>query len=410
MKDKPSEWVSISDLMAGVMAVVMLLLVVAVLQKTVSEMKLKSEVEKSKAASKQSLSLLINNIRDSFKSQGAENIANFDLSSGKITLKDNVFGRGSACITSEAKLAFAKAEQKIAEFLIETNGGAIYVEGHTDNLPVKNPVTDISRFCTVYDDNYTLSAARAREARRLLVGTLDADTAKRIIVAGYGDSQPLTGISPQDDKNRRVEVRFAIEDRFVTAPRSSATGGNQGVALSKEFFNEIMRLATAGKWSSIDEKIRSVTPAQSNQPGSPNFESLKKSGLSYLAQENYPKAIEALGAALAEKKMDFEVLNGLGLAKLRSGKAELAIEHLFDSLLVDPSRGATWLYLSQSFALIEKSVAADASLLLAVHFAKDKSRAIENLQNMESSLGNDKFIDVVKKLLPVVESVPKFKN
>lgn len=35
MKDKPSEWIAISDLMAGVTAVVMLLLVVAVLQKSV---------------------------------------------------------------------------------------------------------------------------------------------------------------------------------------------------------------------------------------------------------------------------------------------------------------------------------------------------------------------------------------
>ena len=34
MKDKPNEWVSISDLMAGVMAVVMLLLVMSILQKT----------------------------------------------------------------------------------------------------------------------------------------------------------------------------------------------------------------------------------------------------------------------------------------------------------------------------------------------------------------------------------------
>ncbi len=33
MKDKPNEWVAVSDLMSGVMAVVMLMLVVAVLQK-----------------------------------------------------------------------------------------------------------------------------------------------------------------------------------------------------------------------------------------------------------------------------------------------------------------------------------------------------------------------------------------
>jgi chemotaxis protein MotB len=36
MKDKPSEWIAISDLWAGVMAVVMLFLVLEVLQKSAS--------------------------------------------------------------------------------------------------------------------------------------------------------------------------------------------------------------------------------------------------------------------------------------------------------------------------------------------------------------------------------------
>jgi chemotaxis protein MotB len=62
----------------------------------------------------------------------------------------------------------------------------------------------------VYDDNYTLSAARAREARKALIGNLDSDTARRIIVAGYGDSSPLAGIDPADARNRRVEVQLTI--------------------------------------------------------------------------------------------------------------------------------------------------------------------------------------------------------
>jgi chemotaxis protein MotB len=39
----------------------------------------------------------------------------------------------------------------------------------TDNVPVGKPVTNFANF-VLYDDNYTLSAARAREARRLLIG------------------------------------------------------------------------------------------------------------------------------------------------------------------------------------------------------------------------------------------------
>ena len=49
MRDKPSEWVSISDLMSGVMAVVMLLLVISVLQKTYAEIKHKQEMQGSQS-------------------------------------------------------------------------------------------------------------------------------------------------------------------------------------------------------------------------------------------------------------------------------------------------------------------------------------------------------------------------
>ena len=94
---------------------------------------------------------------------------------------------------------------------IKNSKANIFVEGYTDNLPVKTPVVDYQRFCTVYDDNFTLSAARAREARRYLIGSLDADSARRVVVAGYGDSKPLIGIDPTDSKNRRVEVLFMIE-------------------------------------------------------------------------------------------------------------------------------------------------------------------------------------------------------
>jgi chemotaxis protein MotB len=92
------------------------------------------------------------------------------------------------------------------------HGGQIFVEGHTDNRRVNGPVTNKDEFCTVYDDNFTLSAARAREARQLLIGHSGLDAAKRVIVAGYGDSRPLAGLAPDDDRNRRVELRFASAD------------------------------------------------------------------------------------------------------------------------------------------------------------------------------------------------------
>lgn len=217
MKEKPNEWVSIADLMAGVMAVVMLLLVMSVLQKMFSDAKHKKEMEQGAASQRQVVSRIMTELKTSIAQQGADGFASFDIEAGKITLRDDIFGRGSACITPQAKSAFTSVEQKIAAFMAEVKGGQIFVEGHTDNLPVGSPVVDFSRFCTVYDDNYTLSAARAREARKLLIGALDSDTARRVVVAGYGDSQPLPNIMSSDGKNRRVEVRFVPPVPVATA-------------------------------------------------------------------------------------------------------------------------------------------------------------------------------------------------
>ncbi|MDD2729044.1 OmpA family protein [Malikia sp.] len=212
MKEKPTEWVSISDLMAGVMAVVMLLLVISVLQRTFAEIKHKQEMEQGVAAQKKQLSAALNDLKVSLQSQGSEELVAVDINSGKITLRDNVFDRGSACITKRAQDAIRGIEPRIMEFLRQNTHGQVVVEGHTDNLPVSRPVTDFARFCTVYDDNYTLSAARAREARRLLVGDVADDQAGRVIVAGYGDSHPLDNVQPSDSKNRRVEVHFVLQE------------------------------------------------------------------------------------------------------------------------------------------------------------------------------------------------------
>ncbi|WP_350643165.1 OmpA family protein [Psychrobacter sp. HY3-MNA-CIBAN-0198] len=212
MQKKPSEWISIADLMSGVMAVVMLLLVISVLQNTYAEVKHKQEMANSQQSEKQKMVALLQEIQSSVTAQGAGDLIDFNIEQGKITLKDNVFARGSACITPEAQKAFTNIEDKITSFLQQSSNAKIFVEGHTDNIPVSKPVTDYQRFCTVYDDNYTLSAARAREARKLLVGQLDTSIAKRIIVAGYGDSQPIKGIPPEDDANRRVEVRLTMDN------------------------------------------------------------------------------------------------------------------------------------------------------------------------------------------------------
>lgn len=208
MKDKPNEWISISDLMAGVMAVVMLMLVLSVLQNKVADVKREQEKNSGQAAAQQKLNAMMRSMQQEMVDQGDAALVGFDIASGKITLRDKIFARGSACITVQARDALARLAPRIQAFVSGSTNTQVFVEGHTDNISVNNPVVDYTRFCTVYDDNYTLSAARAREARKLLIANLNDQQSHRVIVAGFGDSQPLKGISPSDERNRRVEVQF----------------------------------------------------------------------------------------------------------------------------------------------------------------------------------------------------------
>lgn len=211
MKEKPSEWIAISDLMAGVMAVMMLLLVLAIMQKGASELKYKQELEQSQVQRVDPLKVISQDIKNILNSGNASALIEMDLAHSRLTLRDSVFQKGSACLTKEAQVAIQSVQKQLESFLKEHERSKILVEGYTDNLPVNNPVTDFRRFCTVYDDNYTLSAARAREARKAIVGNIDEVTARRIIVAGYGDSSPLPGIDPADARNRRVEVQLTLK-------------------------------------------------------------------------------------------------------------------------------------------------------------------------------------------------------
>ncbi|GKW13449.1 MULTISPECIES: OmpA family protein [Pectobacterium] len=213
MKDKPNEWVSISDLMSGVMAVVMLLLVMSVLQKTWSDIKHKQEMEQGANAQRAKVGEMLGNIKASLNGTANEGLVALDVNSQKITLRDGVFNRGSACIAAQANQAFATIETQVVQFLNEFSTGQVFIEGYTDNLPVTRPVTNFESFCTVYDDNFTLSAARAREARKFIVGDLAPAIARRVIVAGYGDSQPIPGVPPEDARQRRIEVRFVLPEK-----------------------------------------------------------------------------------------------------------------------------------------------------------------------------------------------------
>ncbi|QOV87419.1 OmpA/MotB family protein [Humisphaera borealis] len=128
-------------------------------------------------------------------------VVEFDEAKGLVKFKSDVtFSAGSAVVKPEAKTVI----DKLAAIL---NGPMasqheLLVCGHTDNVPVSNPVTKKNGHL----DNWYLSAHRAIAVSQELrtVGV----QSNRMMVAGYADQKPVAANDSDANKarNRRVEV------------------------------------------------------------------------------------------------------------------------------------------------------------------------------------------------------------
>lgn len=211
MKDSGSQWLSVSDLMAAVVSVVVMLLVVSIMQQAIILMNQRLTQDQSLIVQRQVVTDMFKEMQHFFKQENVETMASFDFDSYRIVFREGIFEKGSAIVTEDVQEALNKSKPKVLEFLNKLPNGVIYIEGHSDNTPVRQPVINKQIYGAVYDDNYTLSAARAREARNILLGELPDSLANRIVVAGYGYSKPIDGLNPDNAANRRIEIRFVLE-------------------------------------------------------------------------------------------------------------------------------------------------------------------------------------------------------
>jgi len=129
----------------------------------------------------------------------SEDVQVEEISEGVLLrFKDEIlFDSGEALLKDEAKNTL----KKLADILRKHNK-QILVEGHTDNVPIKNKK---------FKDNWELSAARAINVVRYFTEELPEGKRfdpKVFEVIGYGEYKP---IAPNDtaenrQKNRRIEV------------------------------------------------------------------------------------------------------------------------------------------------------------------------------------------------------------
>jgi len=103
-----------------------------------------------------------------------------------------LFNPGDAGLTNESREALTAVAT-----LLKDDPHAVQVEGHTDNVPIRN---------TAYPSNWELSAVRAGTVVRLFIESGIAPS--RMTAVGHADNQP---VAPNTDpesraRNRRVAV------------------------------------------------------------------------------------------------------------------------------------------------------------------------------------------------------------
>lgn len=118
-----------------------------------------------------------------------------------LELKDSIlFETASADIKEDSKPILEKLNKLIINF-----PNSIIVEGHTDNVPIKN---------YKYDSNWELSTARAVNVLRYFVEVKKQDPDK-FTAAGYGEYKPIFPNDTEEHraKNRRVNIVIVSLER-----------------------------------------------------------------------------------------------------------------------------------------------------------------------------------------------------
>ncbi len=130
---------------------------------------------------------------------------------GMLKLKsDLTFGKGKADVTADAKPALKKLAQIMNED--EAKIFHIYIAGHTDDIPLKNPAT-----IKAHGSNWGLSSHRALAVVKELFSA--GVEQKRMGAMGFSRYHPVAANKAGrkgNPVNRRVEIWIIPQDKFLT--------------------------------------------------------------------------------------------------------------------------------------------------------------------------------------------------
>ena len=207
-----NEWTSISDLMAALVTIIMLLLVITIIAnilktKRLEEAKQKEMLDYQDSVMKRiELSINIDT-----------NIVEFIKDGSFIRFKgDQSFKANSACVGKELEKTLLDSSFAEEFVKIVNDNWSIQIEGHSDprRVGVKGNTLD-APFCAYFDDNYSLSAQRAKIVAETILKKIkiqdpemEEKVRKHISVVGYGPNRLKNAEEPNSSENRRIDIKF----------------------------------------------------------------------------------------------------------------------------------------------------------------------------------------------------------
>ena len=135
-------------------------------------------------------------LRGIFAEEISDNNIDIETEGRFITIRireNGSFPSGSATLTEGFLPVMSKLRSAIGDV-----PGKVAIEGHTDNVPISREP---------FPSNWALSAARALSVTHELLRDPDMEE-RRMMVVGYGDTQPLADNETAEGRarNRRVEI------------------------------------------------------------------------------------------------------------------------------------------------------------------------------------------------------------
>ncbi len=173
---------------------------------------IQSKEAKAEELEVQQKTQLINNIKKIVEKETMKQYIEMVIEEQKIRLIFNqpvLFNSGYAYLKPGASAYL----DPIIKEILTTIENDIIIEGHTDNLPIKNEM---------YDDNWQLSFDRAYTVLKYMVNKHKIDPF-RVSAIGYGEYRPRVDNDTKEHRavNRRIEVNILLHAKKVNETKET---------------------------------------------------------------------------------------------------------------------------------------------------------------------------------------------